>query len=121
MKMKIKPIRTEKDYRLAMKWIDELIILNPKEGSDEFDELDLISTLVESYENIHYKIEAPDPVKAIQYIMEEKGLSQKDLIKYFNGSKALVSSFLSGRRELSKKVIKSLHEGLGIPYEILMA
>ena len=118
--MNIKPIRSEKNYRAALKRIDELIALDPKEGTDAFDELDLISTLVESYENIHYPIDAPDPVKAIQYIMEEKGLSQKDLVKYFNGSKGLVSSFLSGKRELSKKVIKALHQGLGIPYEILM-
>ena len=118
--MNIKPIRSEKSYRTALKRIDELIALDPKEGTDAFDELDLISTLVESYENIHYPIDAPDPVKAIQYIMEEKGLSQKDLVKYFNGSKGLVSSFLSGKRELSKKVIKALHQGLGIPYEILM-
>ncbi len=119
--MNIKPIRTEKDYRAALKRIDELIANNPQEGSEEFDELDLVSTLVEAYENINYVIDAPDAAQAIQYIMEERGLNQKDLVKYFNGSKTLVSSFLSGKRELSKKVIKSLHEGLGIPYEILMA
>ena len=118
--MKIKSIRTERNYRAALKRMDELIALDPKEGTTAFDELDLISTLVESYENIHYPIDAPDPVKAIQYIMEEKGLSQKDLVKYFNGSKGLVSAFLSGKRELSKNVIKALHHGLGIPYEILM-
>jgi HTH-type transcriptional regulator/antitoxin HigA len=118
--MNIKPIRTEKDYRAAMKRIDELIALDPKEGTALFDELDVLSTIVESYESIHYPIEAPNPIKAIQYIMEEQGLNQKDLVKYFSGSKAAVSSFLNGRRELSKKVIKSLHEGLGIPYEIFM-
>jgi HTH-type transcriptional regulator / antitoxin HigA len=119
--MNIRPVRTEKDYRAALKRIDELIKLDPKKGSPSFDELDVISTLVESYENIHYKIESPDPVEAIKYIMEEKSLDQKDLIKYFNGNKGLVSAVLSRKRELSKSVIKSLHEGLGIPYEILMA
>ena len=119
--MNIKPIRSEKDYRAALKRIDELIASEPNDGTAAFDELDMISTLVEAYESIHYKIDAPDPIKAIQYIMDEKGLSQKDLVKYFNGSKGLVSAVLSGRRELSKKVIKSLHQGLGIPYEILMA
>lgn len=118
--MNIKPIRTEKNYRSALKRIDELISLDPKEGTVAYDELDLISTLVESYEILHYPIDAPDPVKAIQYIMEEKGLTQKDLVKYFNGSKGLVSAFLSGKRELSKNVIRSLHHGLGLPYEILM-
>lgn len=119
--MNITPIRTQRDYRSAMKRIDELIVLDSKPGSQAFDELDVLSTLVEAYENIHYKIEAPDAVEAIKYIMEEKGLSQSDLVKYFNGNKSLVSSVLSKKRELSKAVIKSLHEGLGIPYEILMA
>ncbi len=117
----IKPIRTEKDYRTALKRIDELISKDPKERTAEYDELDIISTLVESYENIHYSIEAPDPVEAIKYIMEEKGLKQKDLIKYFGGNKSLVSEILNKKKELSKRVIKALHEGLGIPYEILMA
>lgn len=119
--MKIKPIRTEKDYRSALKRIDELISLNPKENSPEFDELDVISTLVEAYENIYYPIEAPDPVEAIKYVMEEKGLSQKDLVKYFGGNKSLVSAVLNKKRELSKRIIRALHDGLGIPYEILMA
>lgn len=104
-----------------MKRIDELIALDPKKGSAVFDELDVLSTLAEAYENIHYPIEAPDPVKAIKYIMEEKGLSQKDLVQYFGGNKSLVSAVLHRRRELSKSVIKSLHDGLGIPYEVLMA
>lgn len=119
--MTIKPIRTEKDYRGALKKIDALIALDPKEGTAEYDELDILSTLVEAYETMHYPIEAPNPVEAIKYIMQEKGLEQKDLVKYFNGNKGLVSAVLSRKRELSKSVIKSLHEGLGIPYEILMA
>ena len=119
--MKIKPIRTEKDYKAGLKRIDELIAINPKEGTPAFDELDIVSTLVESYESIHHPIEAPDPVAAIKYIMSEKGLSQKDIIKYFGGNKSLVSAVLSKKRELSKRVIKALHDGLGIPYEVLMA
>lgn len=118
--MKISPIRTEKDYRATMDRIDELISINPREGTKEFDELDVISTLVEAYENIHYPIEAPNAVEAIKYIMEEKGLSQKDIVKYFGGNKSLVSAVLRKKRELSKSVIKALHKGLGIPYEILM-
>ena len=79
--MKIKPIRTEKDYRAGLKRIDELIAMNPREGTSAFDELDIISTLVESYESIHHPIETPDAVAAIKYIMSEKGLSQKDIVK----------------------------------------
>lgn len=118
--MNIKPIHNEKDYRIALKHIDKLIALDPKEKTPEYDELDIISTLVDAYENMHYQIEAPEPVKAIRYIMQEKGLKQKDLVKYFGGNKSYVSNFLGRRRVLSKKVIKSLHKGLGIPYEILM-
>src|SRR5690606_32331878 len=117
----IKPIRTEKDYRAALKKIDALVVLDPAEGTSAYDELDILSTLVEAYESLHYPIEAPNPVAAIKYIMQEKGLEQKDLVKYFNGNKGLVSAVLSRKRALSKNVIKSLHEGLGIPYEILMA
>jgi HTH-type transcriptional regulator/antitoxin HigA len=119
--MNIKPIRTEKDYRSSLKRIDELISVDPKEGTSAYDELDIVSTLVESYESIHYPIEAPDPVAAIKYIMSEKGLSQKDIVKYFGGNKSLVSAVLSKKRELSKRVIKALHDGLDIPYELLMA
>lgn len=119
--MNIKPIRTERDYKVALKRIDQLIIIDPKEKTPEFDELDVLSTLVEAYENTHYPIEAPDPVKALKYIMEEQGLSQKDLVKYFGGNKSLVSAVLNRKRKLSKQIIKALHEGLGIPYEILMA
>lgn len=119
--MKIKPVNTERDYRIAMKRIDDLIKKDPRPNTEDFDELDVLSTLVEAYENIHYKIDAPDPVEAIKYILEEKGLQQKDIVKYFNGNKSLVSAVLNRKRELSKSVIKSLHEGLGIPYEILMA
>jgi HTH-type transcriptional regulator/antitoxin HigA len=117
----IRPIRTEKDYRASLKRIDELIAHDPKEGTASFDELDVISTLVEAYENVHYPIEAPNAVEAIKYIMTEKGMSQKDMVEFFGGNKSLVSSVLSGKRELSKRIIKSLHDGLGIPYEILMA
>jgi len=117
----IKPIRTEKDYRAGLRRIDELIAHDPKEGTTSFDELDVVSTLVEAYENEHYPVEAPNAVEAIKYIMSEKGMNQQDLVKYFGGNKSLVSAVLSGKRELSKRIIKSLHDGLGIPYEILMA
>ena len=119
--MNISPIRTEKDYRLALRRVDQLIALDPVENTPEYDELDIISTLVEVYEDVHYPIESPDPVDAVKYIMQEKGLNQKDLVVYFGGSKSLVSDFLNRKRQLSKNVIKSLHDGLGLPYEILMA
>jgi HTH-type transcriptional regulator / antitoxin HigA len=116
----IKPIRTKADYKAALKRIDELIATNPKSGTSAYDELDVIGTLVSAYEDIHYPIDAPNPVEAVKYIMEERGLIAKDLIPYF-GSKGIVSEFLNHKRGLSTRVIKALHNGLGLPYEVLLA
>ena len=116
----IKPVRTKADYKSALKRIDELILMNPKKGTLIYDELDVLGTLVSAYEDIHYPIDAPNPVEAVKYIMEEKGLKSKDLIPYF-GSKGIVSEFLNHKRGLSTRAIKALHDGLGLPYEILFA
>lgn len=116
----IKPIRTRKDYQVALNRIEEIIALNPKKGQDIYDELDVLGTLVAAYEEIHFPIESPDPVEAVKYLMEEKGLKSKDLVQYF-GSKGLVSEFLNYKRSLSTRMIKALHDGLGIPYEILLS
>jgi HTH-type transcriptional regulator/antitoxin HigA len=66
----IKPIRTKTDYKNAMKRIDEIILKNPKKGTSIYDELDVLGTLVSAYEEIHFPIEAPDPVAAVKYMME---------------------------------------------------
>lgn len=117
--MKLKPIRTKKDYKEALKRIDELIATNPKEGTVAFDELDILGTLVVAFEEIHYPIEAPDPVEAIKLIMEERGMKGKDLIPFF-GSKGFVSEFLNRKRGLSLRTIRALHINLGIPYNVLI-
>jgi HTH-type transcriptional regulator/antitoxin HigA len=116
----VKPVRTKADYKAALKRIDEIIELNPKKGTAIYDELDVLGTLVFAYEDIHYPINAPDPVEAVKYVMEEKGLKPKDLIAYF-GSKGIVSEFLNHKRSLSTRSIKALHDGLGLPYEVLFA
>ncbi|HXB42067.1 MAG TPA: hypothetical protein VNZ49_16110 [Bacteroidia bacterium] len=116
----IKPIRTKADYKAALKRIDSLILSNPVKGSTAYDELDVIGTLVASYEDMHYPIDAPDPVEAVKYAMEERGLKSKDLTPYF-GSKGLVSEFLNHKRSLSIRSIKALHKALGLPYEVLLA
>ncbi len=116
----IKPIRTKTDYKSALKRIDEIIAKNPKKGTYEYDELDVIGTLVSAYEDIHYPIHAPNPVEAVKYMMEEKGLKPKDLVAYF-GSKGIVSEFLNYKRGLSTRAIKALHDGLGLPYEVLLS
>lgn len=82
--------------------------------------MEVLATLIDCYEEEHHFIEAPDPVEAIKYLMEEKGLSRKDLEQAL-GNKSKVSEILNRKRELSKRMIRSLHIQLGIPYEILMA
>lgn len=115
--MEPKIIRSEKDYDAALAHVDRLMSAKP--GTPELDELKLWTLLVEAYEDKHYSIDRPDPVAAIQFRMEQQGLKQVDLIPYI-GSKSKVSEVLSGRRSLSIAMIRRLHEGLGIPAEILI-
>lgn len=116
----IKPVRTKAEYKIALARIEKLIASNPKKGTPNYDELDVIATLVSAYETIHFPINAPDPVEAVKYVMEEEGLKPKDLVVYF-GSKGNVSEFLNHKRNLSLQTIKALHNHLKLPYEVLFA
>lgn len=116
----IKPIRTKADYKAALKRVDVLIAGNPKKGSAAFDELDVLGTLLAAYEDQHYPIQAPNPIAAIRYLMEAEGLKPKDLVSYF-GSKGNVSEFFNGKRNLSIRVMKALHERYDLPYELMIA
>jgi HTH-type transcriptional regulator / antitoxin HigA len=115
--MDIKPIRTQRDHKTALAEIDRLFDAKP--GTPEGDRLEVLATLVEVYEQQHYRILPPDPVEAILYFMESRGLSRKDIEPYF-GSRAKVSEVLNRRRPLSIEMIRRLHEGLGIPAEVLI-
>ena len=90
--MNIKPIKTEQDYNNTLTRINTLMDSTP--NSKEFDELDILTTLVEAYEEIYYKIEAPDPIEAIKFRMEQESLKQKDLIPVI-GSASRVSEILN--------------------------
>ena len=115
--MDIKPIKTESDYEAALAEIERLMgaELNTPEG----DKLDVLTTLVETYEEKHYPIDPPDPIEAIIHEMESQGLTRKDLERYF-GSRARVSEVLNRKRSLSLQMIRNLQEGLGISAEILI-
>lgn len=115
--MNIKPIRNHDDLRDALARIDQII--DSKEGTQEYDELDILSTLVEKFENDHCPILPPDPIEAIKFRMDQLGLKQADLAKYLGG-KNRVSEVLSRKRSLSKKMIRSLHENLNIPSDSLL-
>ena len=114
----IKPIKTEQEYELALKKMET--VFNAKPNTTEGDLLEVLSILVEDYENKHYPIEPLDPIEAIRYRMDEEDLSQKDLVRYF-GSKERVSEVLSRKRPLTLRMIKSLYHGLGISADSLLA
>ena len=113
----IRPIRNEDDHQAALVRIDALMDAEP--GSDEGDELEVLTTLVELFEEEHFPISLPDPITAIRFRMEQAELSQSDLAPIL-GSRAKVSEVLSGKRKLTLKMIRALHEHLGIPAEVLI-
>ena len=115
--MKIKPIRTQADYEAALREIERLFDAKP--GTAEADRLEVLSTLTEVYEEKHYALPLPDPIEAILYHMESRGLSRSDL-EPFIGSRARVSEILNRKRPLTMEMIRSLHEGLGISAEVLI-
>lgn len=115
--MDIKLIRSEADYEKALKTIDRL--WDAAQGSPEADQLDVLVTLVEAYEEKHYSIPPPDPIEAILHYMESQGLSEIDLETYL-GSRVCVSEVLNRKRALSLDMIRKLHKGLGIPADILV-
>ena len=115
--MEIKPIKNERDYRRALKKIDSL--MDAKANSPEGDVLDVLVTLAEAWEEKHHPIDAPDPVAAIKFAMEQRGLSRSDLEPYI-GSRARVAEVLNHKRSLTLPMIRRLYTGLGIPAEVLI-
>jgi HTH-type transcriptional regulator/antitoxin HigA len=116
--MEIRPIKTEQDYNDSIKRVEEL--WGAKKDTPQGDELDLLVTLVESYEMKHYPIAPPDPVDAIKFRMEQMDMTKADMVKYL-GSQSRVSEVLNRKRKLTLSMVKSLYKGLKIPAEILLA
>ena len=114
--MNIKPIKNEEDYTQTLEHIESL--MDSKSNTPQMDELEVLTTLVEDYEEQHYKIEAPDPIEAIKFRMEQEGLKQKDLVTIV-GSKSRVSEILNKKRKLTIEMIRNLHKQLHIPVESL--
>ena len=113
----IKPIRTEKDYESACVRIEDLMEAVP--GTDEFDELDVLTDLVERYESKHEPMGYPSPIAAIEFRMEQGMLSPEELIPFI-GSRVKVSEVLSGKHSISVPMARALHEHLRIPVEVLL-
>jgi HTH-type transcriptional regulator/antitoxin HigA len=115
--MNIRPIRTENDYEQALAQIDAIFDAQP--GTPEGDLLEVLTILVESYEEEHYPIAPPDPIEAIEFHIERLGLTRRDLEPYI-GSRARVSEILNRRCPLTLAMIRRLQEGMGIPAETLL-
>ncbi|MBF00458.1 helix-turn-helix domain-containing protein [Flavobacterium coralii] len=115
--MEIKPIKTEKDYNSAIERLE--VIFDAKPGTIEGDELEVLGILIEKYEQEHFPIDMPDPVEAIKFRMEQMGYSQNDLAEII-GLKSRASEILNKKRKLSLAMIRSIHDKLNIPTEVLV-
>jgi HTH-type transcriptional regulator/antitoxin HigA len=116
--MDIKVIKTQEDYNRVLKRLSE--IFHAPVDSKEGDEAEILTILIEKYEDEHFPIDAPDPIEAIKYRMEQMELSRKDLAQII-GYKSRVSEIFNRKRKLNLKMIRNLHEKLKIPYESLIA
>ncbi|OUL32250.1 helix-turn-helix domain-containing protein [Nostoc sp. 106C] len=112
-----RPIRTEADYHAALAEIERLF--NAKVNTPEYDRLEVLTTLVEAYEQKHYPIEPPDPIAAILYYLESRGLSQHDLEAVI-GTQVQISEILNRQQPLTLDMIRLLHQQLGIPADVLI-
>ncbi len=117
--MEITPIRTEKDYRAALRVVSILVDQDPSPDSPDGERLDVLSTLIEAYERKHHAIDLPDPVEAIKFRMDQAGLSVKDLEPMI-GQPNRVYEVLSRKRPLTLRMIRNLNKGLGISAQVLI-
>jgi HTH-type transcriptional regulator/antitoxin HigA len=115
--MNIKPIKTEKDYQIALERLE--VVFDAKSGTAEGDELELLGILISQYENEHFPIDLPDPIEAIKFRMEQLNYNQNDLARVI-GLKSRVSEILNRKRKLSLDMIRKLHEVLHIPTDVLI-
>lgn len=115
--MHIKPIKTKKDYQMALERLEK--IFDARAGSREGDELEVLSILIEKYENEQFPIDLPDPIEAIKFRMDQMGYNQNDLAKVV-GLKSRASEILNKKRKLTLEMVRQLHQGLNIPTNILI-
>ena len=116
--MNLKVIKTEEEYNQALKRFE--IIFDALPDTLEGDEAELLAILIEKYEEENYPVEAPDPIEAIKFRMEQMDMNNNDLAKVI-GYKSRVSEIFNRKRKLTLKMIKNLHDKLNIPYESLLA
>ena len=117
--MNIHPIRTKADYKRALREVSAYFDNEPEPGSEDGDRFEILTTLVEAFEAKHFRIEAPDPIEAIRFRMEQGGLTVKDLVPSI-GQPNRVYEVLNRKRGLTLEMIRNLHRNLGIPAESLI-
>ncbi len=115
--MTVKPIKTKKDYSQAMARLE--VLFDAKKNTPEGDELEVLSILIEKYEDDQFPLELPDPVEAIKFRMEQLGYNQVDLANVV-GLKSRASEILNRKRKLSLDIIRKLHDKLNIPTDVLI-
>ena len=113
----VKPIRNEADYDAAM--ADVAALWGAPNGTPEGDRLDVLATLIDAYEAKHHAMDAPDPIEAIIFRMEQQGLTRKDLEDII-GTRTRIAEVLNRKRSLSIAMIRRLHDRLGISAEVLI-
>jgi HTH-type transcriptional regulator/antitoxin HigA len=118
--MDLQIIRTEKEYQDLLEWVDTQFDLNIAPESKEGGYLQVALLLIKQYEDLHYAIPSPDPIEIVKLKMKENGLLNKDLVSWI-GSKGYVSALLNGKKPLTLRIAKVLHQKLGIPAEVLLA
>ncbi len=118
--MKLKPIKTKKEYEAYLNWVNELFDKKVKAASHEGEEVQVALLLIKQYEDEHYPIPTPNPIEVIKLKMAEKGLKNKDLVGLV-GSKGYVSSLLNGKKALTLEIARIFHQKLGVPAEILLS
>jgi HTH-type transcriptional regulator/antitoxin HigA len=117
MKDSVKPIRTAKDYKAALREVERL--WGAKSGTPEGDRLEVLATLIDAYEAVHFPMDPPDPIEAIRFRMEQQGMTRKDLEPLI-GTRTRVAEVLNRQRSLSIGMIRRLHAQLGISAEVLI-
>ena len=115
--MEIKVIKTEKEYKQAIKRLE--VIFDSEPGTPEGDELELLSLLIDSYEKVHHPIDLPDPIEAIKFRMEQLNYKPKDLANVI-GLRSRVTEVLNKKRKLSLNMIRKINQNMHISTDVLV-
>ena len=118
--MKLKPIKSKKDYEAYLDWVDSLFDKKVKPNTPEGETLHVALLLIKEYEDKHYPVPVPDPIETIKLKMQERGLKNKDLVGKM-GTKGYVSAVLNKKKPLTLELAKMFHRELGISAEVLLS